>query len=467
MGRRRRGERDPGQPLVPMTGTERRAAVGLAGIFAMRMLGLFLILPVFALYAKDLPGATPMTIGLAIGAYGLTQALLQIPFGMLSDRIGRKPVILGGLILFAVGSVIAANANGIHGIILGRVIQGSGAIAAAVMALTADLTREQVRTRAMAGIGISIGMAFALALVLGPALAHWLGLDGIFWFTALLAAAGILLLLMVVPTPEHSSIHRDAEPVANQFRGVLSNRDLLRLDYGVMTLHMLMTSLFLVVPLHLRQAGLDAEHQWQMYLPVLFLSMVAMVPFIIQAESKGRMKPVFLGAVLTLALALTGLYLFGSGLAGLAVCLFLFFTAFNLLEASLPSIISKSAPAAAKGTAMGVFSTSQFAGAFFGGLLGGWVHQYYGEGAVLLFCAAAALIWLGVAGSMNRPRPVSRRVIRLENVSVQDAANMQRKLLEIPGVEEAAIVTEEGLAYLKVDNARLDWARLRAFNVGG
>jgi predicted MFS family arabinose efflux permease len=449
-----------------MTGSERRAAAGLAGIFALRMLGLFLILPVFALHAQDMAGATPLLIGLAIGAYGLTQALLQIPFGMLSDRIGRKPVIFGGLVLFAVGSLIAALADDIGGVIAGRVLQGSGAIAAAVMALTADLTREEVRTRAMAGIGISIGMAFALALVLGPILGHWVGLDGIFWFTAVLAVGGMLILAFVVPTPARSSVHRDAEPVAGQLRGVLANPELMRLDFGVLILHMMMTSLFLVVPLSLDTLGLDAARHWWLYLPVLVLSMVAMVPFIIQAEGRGRMKPVFLGAVLVSGLALAGLYLFQAGLMVLAFFLFLFFTAFNLLEASLPSMISKIAPAGAKGTAMGVFSSSQFAGAFFGGLLGGWVHQSYGADAVFLFCAAMASVWLLVAAPMSSPRRVSSQVIRIGGDQAADGSSLQRRLLEIPGVEEAVVVSEEGLAYLKVDNRRLDSARLQTLTAG-
>ncbi len=457
--------RGPRLPVLPMTWSEKRAAAGLAGIFALRMLGLFLILPVFALHARDMAGATPILIGLAIGAYGLTQALLQIPFGMLSDRIGRKPVIFGGLILFAIGSVVAALADDIGGVIVGRVLQGSGAIAAVVMALTADLTREEVRTRAMAGIGISIGMAFALALVLGPLLGHWIGLDGIFWLTAALAVGGMLILALVVPTPEHSSVHRDAEPVASQLGGVLADRELLRLDLGVLILHMMMTSLFLVLPLSLDTYGLEAAHHWSVYLPVLVLSMAAMVPFIIQAEGKGRMKPVFLGAILTLALALAGLYLLNASLMLLAFFLFLFFTAFNLLEASLPSLISKIAPAGAKGTAMGTFSTSQFAGAFFGGLAGGWVHQRFGADTVFLFCAVMALLWLLIAWSMRSPGRVSSQVIRIGDGRDADGAGIQRRLLEIPGVEEAVVATDEGLAYLKVDNRRLDWARLQAFTV--
>jgi predicted MFS family arabinose efflux permease len=392
----------------------------------------------------------------------LTQALLQIPFGMISDRVGRKPVIFVGLALFIFGSVIAAMSTSIYGVILGRVLQGSGAIAAAVTALTADLTREEVRTRAMAGIGLSIGLAFALALVLGPAIAHWVGLSGIFWFTAMLAAAGILILALVVPSPDHSSIHRDVEPVASQFRGVLRNLDLLRLDFGIFTLHMVMISLFLVVPLNLKAAGLPAAHHWWLYLPVLTSSVLAMVPFIILAESKGHMKGVFLGAVALLATAFAGLAVFHTGLIEMAFLLFLFFTAVNLLEATLPSLVAKLAPAGAKGTAMGAFSTSQFSGAFLGGLLGGWVHQRLGEEAVLLFCAGAAVLWLLIARSMSRPHGVSTQVVRVGDLTAVDAAGVQRRLLDIPGVEEAVVVAEEGLAYLKVDNRRLDSARLQA-----
>ncbi|MCG6863746.1 MAG: MFS transporter [Chromatiaceae bacterium] len=451
-------------PVLPMTGSEQRAAAGLAGIYALRMLGLFLILPVFAVQAQSLVGATPLLIGLAIGAYGLTQALLQIPFGLLSDRIGRKPVIFAGLALFALGSVVAAMSDSIHGVILGRVLQGSGAIAAAVMALTADLTREEVRTRAMAGIGVSIGLSFAVALVMGPALSHWIGLDGIFWFTAALALGGILILALVVPNPDHTSVHRDAEPVVAQLGGVLRNPELLRLDFGIFCLHLTMTSLFLVVPLALRDHGLPVGHHWWIYLPVLSLSVALMVPFIIQAESRGRMRPVFLGAVLTLAGAMMGLHFFAAGIAVIALWLVLFFTAVNLLEASLPSLISKLAPAVAKGTAMGVYSTSQFFGAFCGGTLGGWVHEVWGESGVFLFAAAVALVWFAVAWPMGNPGRLGNLVIRTG--AVADVSALRQGLLAVPGVEDAEVVIEEGLAYLKVDNARLDSARLQELSAG-
>jgi MFS family permease len=448
-----------------MTSAERRASAGLAGIFALRMLGLFLILPVFAIQAQEVPGATPLLIGIAIGAYGLTQALLQIPFGMLSDRIGRKPVILGGLILFVIGSVVAALADDIYGVIIGRLLQGSGAIAAAIMALTADLTREAVRTRAMAGIGISIALSFALALVLGPIVAHWGGLEGLFWFIAVLACAGILILLLVVPNPIRSSLHRDAEPVASQFRGVLADGELRRLDLGIFTLHLTMTSLFLVAPLFLQAQGLAPVDHWQVYLPVLLLSIVAMIPLIIQAEGRGRMKLVFLGTLVALVLGLLGLNFLGHGILAIAFWLFILITIFNLLEAILPSMVSKVAPAGVKGTAMGVYSTSQFTGAFLGGLVGGLIHQYWGAEAVPIFCALAVLVWFLIVFRMQAPR---QGVPHMIHVGARSAdPQLRDQLLAIPGVEEALIAAEEGVAYLKVDKRQVDWARLQEFAVEG
>jgi len=451
-------------PRNSMTGAERRTALGLAGVYGFRMLGLFLILPVFALFAEELPGATPLLTGLAVGIYGLTQALLQIPFGLLSDRIGRKPVILGGLLLFAVGSVIAALADDILWIIVGRAVQGSGAVAAAVMALAADLTREEQRTKVMASIGMTIGLSFMLAMIIGPALNGWVGVPGIFWLTAMLALVGIALIALVVPTPGTSRVHRDAEPVPALFRRVLGHADLLRLDFGIFSLHLILTALFLAVPLALRDAGLAAAQHTYVYLPVMLVSILGMLPFVILAEKKRQMKPVFLGAVTVLVLVQLALWQGAGDLWPLVIAIGVFFIAFNLLEATLPSLVSKTAPADAKGTAMGVYSTSQFGGAFVGGLLGGWVHQHWGLHAVFLFGALVALAWLLIASGMRKPGRHASRLLQLEVMSAEQAQLAAGRLREIRGVLEAVVIGEEGTAYLKIDRDLFDEQALDAFS---
>lgn len=458
--------RRPSADLTPMLPAERRAAAGLATIFAMRMLGLFMILPVFALYAHDLTGSTPALVGLAIGAYGLTQALFQIPFGLASDRIGRKPVIFGGLVIFAAGSVLAATADSIHGVIIGRALQGSGAIAAATIALAADLTRESVRTRAMAAIGISVALSFAAALVLGPVLGEAVGVNGIFWLTAGLALLGMLVLALVVPEPGRPRLHRDAEPVLGQIGTVLRNGTLLRLDAGMFLLHLGMVSLFVVLPLSLAHAGLAPAAHWRLYLPVVLLSIVLMIPFIVLAERGGRTKAVLLGAAAALAAAMLGFFAVDRGEAPsvwvLGALLAVMFTVFNLLEAVLPSLVSKAARAGDKGTAIGVFSSSQFLGAFLGGLLGGLAHEGLGAGAVYLLGATSALLWLGVAATLRPPENLARHVLELGGIPAEAAPSLRERLLAVPGVEDAVVAIDEGVAYLKVDNREIDWARLQA-----
>jgi len=440
-----------------MTSGERRAAVTLAGIFSLRMLGLFMILPVFALYAEELEGATPALMGLAIGAYGMTQALLQIPFGLLSDRLGRKPVIAAGLLLFALGSVVAALSTSIHGVILGRALQGSGAIAAAVMALAADLTREEQRTKAMAVIGMSIGLSFSVALLAGPVLDHWIGISGIFWLTAVLACLGIAMLYLLVPNPAISRPHRDAEPVPGQFLAVLRDAELLRLDFGILTLHMVLTATFTVLPLILRDGlGLASAAHWKFYLPVLLLSVAAMIPFIIYAERRRRLKPVFLGAISTVTLALFGMAFWHAQLIHVALLIFLFYVGFNLLEATLPSLISKLAPPDSKGTAMGFYSSSQFFGAFLGGAIGGWLQGRAGVAGVFLFAGAATLLWLLVAASMRSPRYLTTHLIQVGRMDAQQARLLAQRFTQVRGVAEAVVIGEEGVAYLKVDKHALD-----------
>jgi MFS family permease len=383
-----------------MTSAERRAGMSLAAIFALRMLGLFLILPVFAVHAAGIPGGDNLTlVGLAIGAYGLTQACLQIAYGAASDRFGRKPVIVFGLVLFVLGSVVAALADSIHMIIAGRVLQGAGAISAAVTALAADLTRDQHRTKVMAMIGSSIGLVFALSMVAAPLLYAAIGMDGIFWLTAVLAFGAIGVLLWVVP---------EAPPVpranGGRFIDVLRDGQLMRLNFGVFALHLIQTTMWVMVPAALvSSGGLPVPEHWKVYLPAVLLSFVVMVPAVIIAERRNLMKPVFNAAVGLLALVQFGLWLIGDGLIPLALLLTLFFVAFNVLEATQPSWISRIAPAHAKGTALGVYNTLQSVGLFLGGLLGGWLGQRFGAGAVSLFCGLLALAWLVLSTSMNPP----------------------------------------------------------------
>lgn len=384
--------------------SELGAAFSLGGIFSLRMLGLFMILPVFSLYASHLTGNTPLLTGIAIGAYGLTQAFLQVPFGMLSDRVGRKTIIILGLLIFAGGSVVAAISTSIYGVIAGRALQGAGAIAAVLMALLADLTRTKQRTKAMAILGMSIGAAFVLALLLGPILNACIGVPGIFWLTAGLALCGIAITVFIVPNPVERHFHSSAEPVPAMFGRVIRDSQLLRLDFGIFTLHMLITSSFTVLPLVLRDAvAFDPARHWQLYLPVLLLSVAAMVPFIILAEKKGLMKDIFLGAIILLALSELGLALFHQRLFIIALLLFLFFTSFNLLEATLPSLVSRMTTPETKGTALGVYSSSQFLGAFIGGGVGGWMLGVFGPAGVFASCASMALLWSIFAAGMKLP----------------------------------------------------------------
>lgn len=447
-----------------MNPTERRATSTLASIYALRMLGLFMIMPVFALYAQTLEGTTPQLIGLAIGAYGLTQAIFQIPFGMVSDRIGRKPVIVFGLIIFALGSVLAAMADSIWGVIWGRALQGAGAIPAVVMALTADLTREEHRTTAMATIGLSIGLSFAFSLVAGPLVASWIGVNGIFWLTGLLALLAIVMLYVAVPNPARSTFHRDAQANPSQFGRVLVDPELLRLDAGIFILHMVLTATFVVMPLALRDnAGLDAAHHWWVYLPVLLLGLGLMVPFVVIAEKRRKMKPVFTGSVVVMAIAEFILAADHHAMASIVLALGLFFIAFNVLEATLPSLIAKTSPPDIKGTAMGMYSTSQFAGAFAGGAVGGTLHANFGMQAVFLFCGVAMLVWVFIAATMRNPPYLSTLMIKVGPVDSKHAKDMMLAMLAVPGVAEAVVVPEDGIAYLKVDSQVVDKSALAKY----
>ncbi len=439
-----------------MSSLERRATLSLSSIYALRMLGLFMILPVLSLFAESLEGATPLLIGLTVSIYGLSQAILQIPFGLLSDRFGRKKIIIIGLLLFITGSVVAALSTTIYGVLIGRALQGSGAIAAAIMALVADLTTEIHRTKAMAMIGASIGISFGVAMTLGPVIAGFSGIQGIFWLTAVLSFLAIFVVLYIVPNPKHSKVHRDAELVPEQFTTVLKNADLLRLDYGIFILHLMLTASFIIVPLLLRDAGLMAADHWMVYLPVLVTSMAVIIPFIILAEKKRKMKAVFIGAVATLVIANIIMYYLHFNLYALIAGLWVFFCGFNLLEATLPSLISKTAPGNLKGTAMGAYSSSQFMGAFIGGTSGGWIYGEWGVGYVFLFCAVAASSWLLVALFMNPPQYLANLLISTEAVATEDLEAFIERIKAVAGVASVTWQESEQVIYLKVDNASLD-----------
>jgi predicted MFS family arabinose efflux permease len=380
-----------------MSTMELSATFSLAGIFGVRMLGLFMILPVFSIHATGYHGYSEALAGLAIGIYGLTQAAFQIPLGMLSDRYGRRRIILGGLLVFAAGSALAASADSMLTVILGRALQGAGAIAAAVLALAADLTREEHRTKSMAIIGISIGLSFALAIVLGPAVTAAFGMPSVFWLTAVLALVAIAVLQLAVPDPERRSDHRPA-PALDQVAAVLADRQLLRLNLGIALLHVVMTSLFVALPIALRDAsGLEPARHWQMYAVVLPLSVLLMAPLVRRADRPAARRPTMLGSIAALGAAILGFVVWPGNLLWMGACLVVYFAAFNVLEAALPAQVSKAAPARRKGTALGVYSTCQYLGVFTGGLLGGTVLGLGGTTAVFSTALAAAALWLAVA----------------------------------------------------------------------
>jgi len=440
-----------------MTPAERRASTGLASIYGLRMLGLFIILPVFALYAEHLPGGeSHLLMGIALGAYGLTQAILQIPAGWLSDRYGRKPVIYASLILFAIGSFVAASADNIYWVIAGRVVQGAGALNAAVMALTADLTREEHRTKAMAMIGITIGITFSISMVLSPLLNSVIGVPGIFALTGVLALLAMGVVKWVIPDPAITRFHSDTEASWGHFAEVLRNKELLRLDFGIFTLHAILMSVFMQVPFVLQRNGLEVAQHWHVYLPVMLIAFALMVPPIIIAEKKAKMKQIFMLAIF-LAMCAQALLMFAqNSLWGVSVALLVFFTSFNVLEATLPSMISKIAPLASKGTAMGVYSSVQFLGAFSGAAVGGALMQFVGHDAVFVLAIVLLLVWLIVASGMNPPAAVSTKLYHLSEMNEAAAVELQKQLSQLQGVREVMVIAAENIACLKVDMQGFD-----------
>jgi MFS family permease len=442
-----------------MTAAELRASLALAGIFGLRMLGMFIILPVFALYAEQLQGGSDHTlIGLALGAYGLTQALLQIPFGRLADRWGRKSTIYLGLAIFAAGSFVAAFAQTIYIVILGRVIQGAGAISAAVLALVADLTREESRTKAMAIIGLTIGATFSLSMIAGPVLSRAIGVPGIFAMTGVLALLAAAVVRWLVPDAARA-VSRSSEGSVRSMLSLFAHGELARLNLGIFVLHAVLMALFVVVPFALRSGGMPSGEQWKVYLGVMVAAAFLVAPPILFAERTGRHKSAFLAAIIALLAAQAGLA-YSTTWIGIAGSLLVFFAGFNFLEASLPALISRAAPVEAKGPALGIYSSVQFLGTFVGASAGGFISQHLGSAWVFGFCAALSLLWLVAAAGMRAPGKSGTRTYNVPRMDASRADGLSRRLADVPGVREAMVLAADGVAYLKVDSARFDEQRV-------
>ncbi|MBW8183241.1 MFS transporter [Shewanella nanhaiensis] len=431
--------------------TEKKVAFSLASVFGLRMMGLFMIMPVFALYGQHLQGFSPLWVGIAIGAYGLTQAVLQIPMGILSDKFGRKPIILIGLLMFAFGSLVAANADTIYGVVAGRAIQGMGAIAAAVLALAADLTRDEQRTKVMAIIGMCIGFSFALSLLVGPIVAQYLGLSGLFAMTAGLAVLGMIIVQLLVPNPISQAPKGDTLATPAKLKAMVTDPQLFRLDAGIFILHLVLTAVFVALPLDLVDAGLAKEKHWMLYFPAFMGAFFLMVPLIIIGVKKKNTKATFQVSLLIMMLALASMALFANNLVVLSIAVVLFFTGFNYLEASLPSLIAKFCPVGDKGSAMGVYSTSQFLGAFCGGILGGGAYQLVGAEGVFAVALGLMTLWLLLTLGMKNPVLLKSYTLEAKVEGKEQAKVMATELSQLAGVAEAIVVLEEKVAYLKVD----------------
>ncbi len=444
-----------------MTSAELRSTWGLGSVFSLRMLGMFMVLPILTSYGMHLQGANEFLVGVAIGIYGLSQALFQIPFGLMSDKIGRKPLIVIGLIIFIIGSIVAALSDSIWGIIIGRALQGAGAISAAVMALLSDLTREQNRTKAMAFLGISFGLTFAIALVLGPIITHLIGLNGLFWGIALLAVGAISLTIFVVPNTNTHILNRESAFVKGNLKTVLAQPQLLKLNIGILCLHTLLMSSFVALPLIMTKAGFLAQDHWKAYLVTMLISFVAVLPFIIYAEKYRKMKQVFLFCIVLLAVAEITLWFSGSQLWVIILGLQIFFIGFNIMEAILPSLISKEAPAGYKGTAMGVYSTSQFLGVALGGIVGGWLYNFEGADTVFIGGLILTILWFVVSLTMKQPPYVSSIRIELP-AHLKNTQALEQKLRAQNGVMEALVVDEELSVYVKVDRKIINREQLEA-----
>lgn len=447
---------------------EWRASTTLSGVYALRMLGMFLVLPVLAMYAASLPGAedNKTLVGLAMGIYGLTQALLQLPLGIASDKFGRKKTIYAGLVVFAAGSFLAAAADTLPLLVAARAIQGAGAVSAAVTALLADLTRDGVRTRAMAMIGLSIGLTFSVSLVVAPMIADVVGVRGLFLLTGILTVASIGVVAFMTPDPEVSKLHEDTQAQPARIGEVLKNRQLLNLDFGIFALHAAQMALFTALPFAITQLGLEKIQHWKVYLPSTVAGLVVMVPLIIIGETRNRLKQVFILGIVCIAAAQIGLLSGMHSVWLITVYLIVYFIGFNVLEASLPSMVSKIAPSDLKGTAMGVYNTMQSVGLFAGGAAGGLLFQKYGFVGVFAFCSTLMLLWLVIAVLSPSPKPVKNLSYPVGSVWQRNQEGLYHALLELEGVEDISFSFDRQTVYIKVLQKGFDQAAAEDIIIG-
>lgn len=430
---------------------ELRTAFSLAFVYVLRMLGLFMVMPVLAISAKHYPDYSAFLVGLAIGGYGLTQAVLQIPMGVLSDKIGRKPVIAGGLIIFGLGSLVAANADSMFWVVIGRFLQGTGAIAGAIMALAGDLSREEHRPKVMAIIGISIGFSFYLALLLGPLVVSHYGLSGIFFGTGLLAFLCVFLVIFIVPNGQNIAPRGDTLPVVRDLKNLFVEPQLLRLSISVLLLHMLITLLFVQIPGFLIDLSWPLASHWQAYSIVLFASILGLSALMLVA--KKYQKLVMLLSVAGLALVFALMAIDHSSIMYLLIIVSLFFTCFNYLEANFPAMVSSIAPAGKKGSAMGIYASFQFLGAFIGGLLSGSITEYLGNQWVFILASSLCIVWLLIIRGLSATNRLKRYTLKTNH---QTPTQAFQQLSELEGVMDVTVVSDEQVIYLKADAKRFD-----------